>query len=561
MEKIIRVDMTRQTVLEETSSSELSLLGGRSLIDRILTNEVNPRVHPLGKGNKLIIAPGLFAATSLPNANRLSIGAKSPLTSGAKEANAGGEAALKLARLGIKALIIEGLSESGLFILVIKKDSIMIEPASKYSMLGNYKLCDNLREKYGDIAIISIGPCGEMRMSAASIAVSDMNGFPSRHCARGGLGAVMGAKGLKAIIIDDTGGSNQKAENSVLFKKAVKEAVELIKSNPALPLLQSKGTAAFLPVCSGRGSMPTRNYSFGTFEGADRLSGEAMVEIQKDRGGSNGHGCTPGCIVKCSNVYYNSKKEYLTSGFEYETLAMLGANLDISDLDTVAAMDRKCDDYGLDTIDIGAALGVLTETGHFEFGDKEKALGLIDEIGRGSTLGMILGHGVVTTCRVFGIARVPAVKGQAIPAHDARALKGIGVTYATSPQGADHTAGYVSENPLLPEGHIEISTTRQLNILFLDSCGLCYYTALGGQWPLFAQLVNGLHGVEYKDIDLIAIAHNAIGEEMDFNRKAGINEKSDQLPEFLEEEPLGPNNTVFDVSKEDLKKAIKILVN
>ena len=416
--------MTKQTILEETPSTQFSLLGARSLIDRILTQEVNPRIHPLGEENTLIITTGLFAATTIPNANRLSVGAKSPLTNGIKGSNGGGTAAFKLARLGIRALIIEGRPESGPFILVIKKNSITTESAPECAMMGNYELCADLRKKHGDVATLSIGPCGEMRMAASTIAISDMNGFPSRHCGRGGLGAVMGSKGLKAIVIDDAGGSNQKAENPRAFKEAVKEAAALIKNNPRFSFFQSQGTAGLIPIANARGSLPTRNYRSGTFQGSDGLSGQKMAELQKERGGGMGHACSPGCIAKCSNVYYSSKNEYLTSGLEYETLGMLGANLEIGDLDAVAAMERKCDDYGLNTIDIGAAPGVLAETVFFEFGNKDKALGLIDEIRKGSILGMALGQGVAATCRVFGVDRVPAVKGQALPAHSARALKG-----------------------------------------------------------------------------------------------------------------------------------------
>jgi len=174
-----------------------------------------------------------------------------------------------------------------------------------------------------------------------------------------------------------------------------------------------------------------------------------MVELIKERGGKMGHACMPGCIVRCSTIFHDKEKAYLTSALEYETLAMLGSNLEIDDMDTVASMDRKCDDYGLDTIEIGATLGVLGETDYFDFGDKNKALALIDEIGSGTLLGRIMGQGVYVTCRVFGIDRVPAVKGQALPAHSARSMKGLGVTYATSPQGADHTAGFVADWPVL----------------------------------------------------------------------------------------------------------------
>ncbi len=302
-----------------------------------------------------------------------------------------------------------------------------------------------------------------------------------------------------------------------------------------------------------RGSLPTRNHRFGSFAGSEGLSSQKMIELQEKRGGSMVHGCMPGCIVKCSNIFHDNEKRYLTSGLEYESLAMLGANLEIDDIDVVAAMERKCDDYGIDTIDIGAALGVLGESDLFEFGNKTMALDLIDQIGRGSTLGMILGQGVSTTCRVLGIDRIPAVKGQAIPAHCSRTMKGLGVTYATSPQGADHTAGFVGEENLSAEGQAERSRNAQINMLFLDSLGLCYFSFLIGTFLIYSKLIKSLYGIDCSEEELIDMAKVALREEKGFNLGAGITEAADRLPEFLENEPLAPANEVFDVPKDDLK--------
>jgi len=389
-------------------------------------------------------------------------------------------------------------------------------------------------------------------MSSATVAVSDTKGTPTRHCARGGLGAVMGSKGLKAIIIDDGGCSNQKPVNGKAFKEAVQEAVQVLQENPRIRFFRAQGTAGLVPIDNARGSLPTRNHRFGSFDKYEGLTWDRMSELQKDRGGSNGHACMPGCIVKCSNMYFNDKKEYVTAGFEYETLAMLGANLEIDDIDAVAMMDRKCDDYGLDTIEIGATIGLLGETGLFKFGDKAGALSLLDEIGSGTVLGRILGQGIVTTARVFGISRIPAVKGQAIPAHCARSMKGLGVTYATSPQGADHTAGFVAEELLSSENQAPRSLNAQLNMVLMDSSGLCYFTLLMGNHDLFAKLINGLYGLDYDRDKLLDFAKKVLKLELNFNRAAGITKEQDRLPRFMEEEKLAPTNAVFDVPLKDL---------
>lgn len=481
------------------------------------------------------------------------------MTFGIKEANSGGTFATKIARLGIKALIIEGQSKNGKLIIVIKKNSVSIEQADHLAGLGNYEVSTRLREKYGkNVGIASIGPCGEMLMSAASIAIGDMNGFPTRHCGRGGLGALMGSKGIKAVVVDDRGGSNQRPLNPEGFRLAVKEAFETIKSNPRVPFFNKYGTAGLIPIDNARGSLPTRNHHLGSFDKFESLGAERMISLNEKRGGSMGHACMPGCIVKCSNVFFNNKKEYLTSALEFETLAMLGANLEIDDMDTVAAMDRRCDDYGLDTIEIGATLGVLAETDFFEFGNREKAISLIDEIGRGTMLGLILGQGVVITSRVFRISRIPAVKGQAIPGHCARSIKGLGVTYATSPQGADHTAGFVADEPLSPEGQVQRSRNAQLNMLLTDSLGLCYFCFLTGNYGLFAKLINSIHGLDLSTEDVVSISKTALKEEVTFNRAAGISEEQDYLPEFMETDPLPPTNAVFDVPMSELKTIFNI---
>ncbi len=552
----LTVNLETQTIDRSDLPEEAAWLGGRALLDSILLAEVPPTCHPLGPYNKVIITPGLFAGTTMPTAGRLSIGAKSPLTGGIKESNVGGMAGIVLGQLGIGALVIEGESASqSLKVLVIRQDSAELVEASELKGLGNYDTVAALKKRFGQkVVIISIGPCGEMKMAAATVAVTDNDGRPCRHAGRGGLGAVMGAKGLKAIVIDPQGARPLKAVDAPAFAKAVKEYTKIIQSSKSTAFLQENGTAGLVDVSQARGSMPTRNFSAGSYEKKDAINAERLKELMRERGGSMGHPCMRGCIVRCSNIFNDQNGQYLTSALEYETIVMMGANLDIDDLDTIAQIDFRCDDYGLDTIEMGATLGVLTETDQFSFGDRNRAIALIEEIGQGTVLGRILGQGAVTTGKVFAIRRVAAVKGQSLPAHCARSIKGLGVTYATSPQGADHTAGFVTEEPLSREGHTERSRDTQINVIIADSLGLCQFTGLRAEHDLFARLVGPLTGKIPTETDILSIGKDTLWQERTFNTRAGFGSGQDRLPEFMATEPLSPNDTVFDVEDQDLDR-------
>ena len=411
MNKVIRIDMSRLTITEETASDALTHLGGRALSSHLICSEVSPTCHPLSRTNKLIFAPGLLAGTAAPNSGRLSVGAKSPLTGGIKEANVGGTVGHKLARLGIKALILEGLPKNdATYVVTLNRNGAAISQVSELAGLANYQTHDVLTEKFGKKAgIVSIGPAGEMKMASASIAVSDIEGRPSRHAARGGLGAVMGSKGIKALVVDDSGTSAREPKDKEAFRETIKDFTAKIIDRKPTGLLAQFGTVGGLTYLSKMGVVPTRNFTTGSFEGSDKIGGKAVAEINADRGGSFGHICMPGCVVRCSNIMHDKAGKFLTAGFEYESTAMLGANLGIDDLDTVMQLEKLCDNLGLDTMEIGVAIGVLHDAGLFSFGDSKRALELVREIGKGTVLGRVLGQGAEVTARVFGISRVPVV--------------------------------------------------------------------------------------------------------------------------------------------------------
>jgi len=552
---LLKVNMSQKKVMSEAFTSR-KIVGGRAMIDYLMTEYASPTAHPLSEESLFIVAPGFFAGTSVPMSGRLSLGGKSPLTGGIKEANAGGTAGHKLGRLFIKAIMVEGAAKEWQ-ILKIDSEGGTLENAGDIVGLENYAACDRLRDRYGDkVSIIIIGPAGEMKLANSTIAVTDLEGRPSRHAARGGVGALMGSKGLKAIVIDDKQGIMRKSIDKDAFNAAVKAFTAAIKNGPPAEALHKMGTFFWVDISHSRGSLPTCNFHMGSFENYKSINAEKLTELNQARGGSMGHGCMPGCVVRCSSNFHDSSGKYLTSALEYETVVLLGSNLGIDDLDAIARMDRKCDELGIDTIELGCTIGILNDIGLYDFGDATKAEDFIEEIAKGTPLGRILGSGVAIAAKVFGIDRVPAIKGQGLPGHEARSLKGWGITFVTSPQGADHTAGSVLDDPLSPEGHVERSRLAQVAMASYDSTGLCLFTFLSRNTELILPLINALYGVKWTEADYMAMGKEIILQEKEFNLKAGIGFSVNAIPDWMRKEPLPPNNTVFDVSQDDIDNVL-----
>ena len=389
----------------------------------------------------------------------------------------------------------------------------------------------------------------------ATVACTDMDGMPSRHAARGGPGAVMGSKGVKAIVVDDTGTSPAVAKRKAAFQKCVKEYAKFMEENRGAGLVRSYGQMGGLVWMSDRNQcLPVRNFTSGMFEGAGKIGGREAVEYLTSLGGQWGIACMSGCLQSCSNIIRDKKGNYVTSALEYETSAMLGANLGIDDIHAIANMSRLDDDYGLDDIEMGATLGVAVDAGLMDFGDSAKAIALINEVGQGTTLGRILGEGVTVTARVFGISRVPAVKGLAVPAHDPRVENGTGVTYCTSALGADHTAAVVLRRQETPAEAVRVSKQDQIDVAVIDSLGLCYIAFFERAYPLenVTEIINAQCGLDLSYEDVQGIGKTVLKEERAFNLNAGFAPVADRLPEFFKEEPLPPRNLVFDVTDSEL---------
>ncbi|MFN2198171.1 MAG: aldehyde ferredoxin oxidoreductase family protein [Anaerolineales bacterium] len=558
---IWRVDVGAQSWRKEPVPETWQHLGGRGLLARILVDEVPGDCDPLGPKNKLIFAPGLLVGHMLSSCDRISIGAKSPLTGGCKESNAGGRTGLQLTHLGIKALILQGApQEAGWWILHLTSAGVSFVRADEFSGMGVYETAPQLMERYGKKhAIALIGPGGEMGLRGAGIQNLDKDGVPSRIAARGGMGAVMGSKGLKAIVIDSSAGEKPPIAAPQAFRAARKAYNKALMGHPQTLTYRDYGTAAMVKMSDGFGAIPTRNFSEGKFEGAERISGEFMRQQLLNRGGECevSHACMAGCTIQSSNVYGGEDGKMIVSPLEYETIGLMGSNLGIDDLDTIARMNHAVSDIGLDTIEIGASLGVAVEAGLMAFGDGARALELIHEIRQGTPLGRILGSGAAAAGMVLGVKRVPVVKGQAMSAYDPRAIKGTGVTYATTPQGADHTCGLTIRakvDHLDPQGQAKLSRNAQINVAGYDTLGACIFASSGfGADPaVVPNLLHARYGWPVEADILARLGRETITLEREFNRRAGFTKNDDRLPEWMVNEPLPPHRAVFDVPDEDL---------
>ncbi len=562
--QVWRVSVRTRTLTREAVPSSWERLGGRGLVARILVDEVPGTCEPLGPMNKLIFAPGLLVGHMLSSIDRISIGGKSPLTGGVKEANAGGTTGLQIACMGIKALIIEDWREGpGWSVLYLSSAGARFDPADELAGMGSYETAEKLIERYGKkVAISLIGPAGEMKMVSAGICNLDKDGVPSRLAARGGLGAVMGSKGLKAVVFDASGGGKPPIENIEAFRATQKIYNKYLMEHPQTEIYSKYGTPAMVQMANGFGGLPTRNFSSGVFEKAEEVSGDHLRELILARGGEGNptHACMPGCVIRCSNVFADEDGKTIVAPLEYETLGLLGPNLGIDCLDMIGRLNWQANDLGLDSIEMGAALGVAAEAGLMEWGDGRRALELVDEIRRNSPLGRILGSGATWTGKILGIEHVPAVKGQAMSAYEPRAIKGTGVTFATTPQGADHTCGQTIRdkiNHLDPQGQVALSRSKQINMAGYDTLGACIFSAFGfavAPPETIRDLINARYGWGVENNFLQVLGKETIQLELEFNRSAGFTKAHDRIPEWMTREPLPPHNTVFDVPDDELDK-------
>jgi aldehyde:ferredoxin oxidoreductase len=557
--QVLRANLNTGSIRYEDVPESWKPYGGRALVARFLLDEVPPTCDPLGSYNKLIFAPGLLTGHMLSSVDRISLGGKSPLTGGVKEANAGGSTGMRMAWLRLFALIIEGgpPDDGNWKYLYVGQEGARFEDASDLAGMDLLELGTVLRERYDDkISVSAIVTAGERLYHSAGITHLDKDRNLTRISARGGLGAVMGSKLLKAVVFDHPRSNQPEVADKEAFKDASKRYLKKLQEHPQTSEVYTfYGTAAMVAMCNAYGGMPTRNFSAGSFEDADAISGETIKKLNEERGGQISHACMAGCIIKCSNEYVDENGELIVTPLEYETIGLMGSNLGIKHPDGIARLNAIANDIGVDTIEVGAALGVAAEAGLMDFGDDLRALALMQEIADGTPLGRILGAGASTAGKVLGVTRVPAVKGQAMSAYDPRAIKGTGVTYATTAQGADHTSGLTiraNVDHTDPKGQVELSRKAQYNMAAYDALGACIFGGSGMPADLARDLVIARYGWEVSENYFVELGRETILMEKEFNRRAGFTEAHDRLPEWMTQEVLAPTNAVFDVPEAEM---------
>ena len=550
---LLRVDMTSQRVERSPLPEAWALLGGRALSARILIEECDATCDPLGPDNLLIFAPGVLSGSAAPTSGRLSVGAKSPLTGGIKEANAGGNPAQHLAKLGCRGVVVSGqpADPQARFGLEVDESGARLVAADDLAGLWTYATCEQLVERYSKKAsFICCGPAGEHRLGGASVACTDQdNRYPARHASRGGMGAVMGAKGLKFVAVEPGRAKLRRAAKHAEYTELCKRyGTDYLAGEQFF----SEGTAIGVTFANSLHSLPYKNRIDGQSPDADTLDGYLIHESFATRGGGM-HNCLTGCIVRCSNVVHDAEGRYKTSALEFETMALIGSNCAVVHWEDVADLDRLCDEVGLDTVETGAAISILMEAGQMEWGDVAGMKALFDEISRGSEIGRAIGGGADATARYTGHTRVPTVKGQAIPAWDPRPLKATGVTYATSAMGADHTAGNVLEPGVPIEECARRSQEKQMVNAICDASGFCEFI---GASPDDIRAFYGLMvGREVSQEEIADYGWQILSDEWEFNRRAGFTEADDVLPECMQTDAIGPNQEVFDVPAEVIADA------
>ena len=593
LSKVLRINMENLSHKWEKVKPEHETFAGRAYTTAILSEEVDPTCHPLRENNKIVISPGLLAGTLAPSSGRLSVGAKSPLTGGIKEANAGGLTGTRLGSIGVRGIVIDGMPDSkDWYSIVVGKDKCEIVKTNNYAGIGLYELIGKVWKDYPTKpGVIGAGIAGQRLLKCAGVFGNNIeNSDPGRYAGRGGLGAVFGSKRIVAVISDGTGGSRPEAKDQEKFDDARKVFVKSLnahavtgklKDDKGEPYggLKNYGTNILTNILSEAGGLPTRGFRSGRFDKAAKISGEAvhdLVDKTKEKFGDKAegryaHACHPGCVMSCSNIVpYEKTGKLHVSPLEYETAWALGANLDIGVLHDVAELNRLCNDIGLDTIEAGNTIAMFMEAGVIPFGDGNKAIELLKKAYDAKSVeGKLICSGAQTAGEALGVTRIPVVKGQALPAYDPRPIKGIGVTYATTTMGADHTAGYTIAAEILGiKGTVtdprdlkkaELSQAFQATTAYIDSMGYCLFIAFcilddDDGFNAMKTTVDSFLGQE---IDVTGYGKAILKKEREFNKKAGFTNSDDRLPEFFRTEPLPPHNVVFDVPDEELDAVFK----
>ena len=523
---------------------------GRHFIAKTLLEKGAATVDPLGPDNPLIFSAGPFAGTNFSNANRLSVGCKSPLTGGIKEANAGGTMAYAMGQLEIGGMTLYGQSDDWVIIRITKEGDITFEDAAPYLGKCNFEAADMLYEKYGrKLSVGLCSPVGEYQGLMAGISFSDVEGRPVRIAARGGVGAVMGSKRVKAIVVDTL--KMPTFHDRKKLMGAVREYGQHLDADPAIQNFRDYGTAMVGDFTNKVGGLPTRNFSSGELIGKDEgtmtLGGTHIREVNLARGGETTHACMPGCMIQCSNVYADEDGGEMVSPMEYETLGLMGSNCGLTDPDDVAIVNNIANDLGIDTIEAGATIGVLMEAGEGEFGDVDYMIRVLEDIRAGNEKGRLYAQGTARVGEHYDVGRIPVIKKQGISAYDPRVIEVTGISMMVTAQGADHTAGNIPQYECADKDteHLtEASLGIQTACAAADSLGLCLFgrSVTNEHKDLIVNALNDAHGTDLPVEFFDELGLEALKLEWEFNEQAGFTIEDDELPDFFYDEELYPSN-------------------
>lgn len=550
MRHYLHIDLKTQTVRKEEQDGEALARAGRYLIAKSLLESGVATVDPLSADNPLIFSAGVFAGTNFSNANRISVGCKSPLTGGIKEANAGGTFAFALGQLELSGLTLHGNSDTWVIIRIPKEGEITFEDATPYLDKGNAEAARMLHETYGDKTSIALcGPVGEYGGLIAGVSFSDTDNRPSRLAARGGVGAVMGTKKVKAIVIDKHKMPTFHDRKKVMG--AVRAYGDKLAEDPKAQALHKFGTAMAADVMNHIGAIPVNNFSIGRATPADStyfaMGGDALLEQNAARGGDHSHACMPGCQIKCSNVYVDKDGNEVVSPLEYETIGVLGTNCGLTDPDDLADLNFDANDLGIDSIEAGALLAVLMEAGDAEFGDVAFMKKAMNDMRVGNARGRELAQGVARVGAARGLKRLPVIKKQALSAYDPRVTEVTAISMMTTAQGADHTVGnfptFNSTNVSVAD-LVKESFELQVLCATNDSLGMCLFgrSVTNTHQEMMIDAINDALGTDL-DVGFYArLGFETLQLEHQFNIEAGFEQSDDALPTFFNDEPLPPTN-------------------
>jgi aldehyde:ferredoxin oxidoreductase len=554
MRKYHEIRLDDQTISTRELLGEDIVRAGRYLIAKTLLERGAATADPLSPQNPLIFSAGPFAGTSFSNANRTSVGCKSPLTGGIKEANGGGSFGYAVGQQRIAGFTLNGASRDWVIIHFKKDGTIAFDDATPFLGKGNFEANDLLLKRYGKkVAVGLCGPVGEYQGLIAGIAFSDKDGRPARLAARGGVGAVMGSKKVKAIVVDLDKIPPFSEPKKVTA--AIKDYSKLLLADGIVKnFYQAIGTMGMADVQNQMGGLPVRNFSAGQQVNIStgekfKMGGTYISELNKSRGGEHTHACMPGCVIQCSNVYADASGKEVVSPVEYETLGLLGTNCGLTDPDDLAQLNHVCNDLGVDTIEAGAMLAVLMEAGLGSFGDPKFMADCLVEVRQGTEKGRVWAQGTARVGEHFKVGRVPVIKKQAISAYDPRVVEATGIAMMATAQGADHTAGNLPRlktREMDLSSMIEQSLVAQTNTAATDSLGLCIFGRSVTE-PNIEFIVNALNaacGTSLTKDFFAALGRETLRLEREFNRQAGFTAKDDDLPEFFYTEALPPTNHV-----------------